>query len=69
MAGEILSAYLNTLHNVYFYHWLLSELGAAIREKRGAICFEELAEAVTGKASDRSSSPPDQMLTMPQAQG
>jgi queuine tRNA-ribosyltransferase len=46
MSGEILSACLNTLHNVHFYHWVMSELRAAIREKRGADFFNELRQRV-----------------------
>jgi queuine tRNA-ribosyltransferase len=46
VAGEILSAYLNTLHNVHFYHWLMLELREAIREQRGPDFFENLARAV-----------------------
>lgn len=47
MAGEILSAHLNTLHNVYFYHWLMAELRDAIKERRGAARFEELKHSVS----------------------
>jgi queuine tRNA-ribosyltransferase len=47
VAGEILSAYLNTLHNVHFYHWLMSELRDAIREHRGPDFFENLKKTVS----------------------
>jgi len=34
LAGEILGAYLLTFHNLYFYHRLMEQLRAAIREDR-----------------------------------
>jgi queuine/archaeosine tRNA-ribosyltransferase len=33
MAGEILAAYLNTLHNVCYYQRLMTELRGAIRDR------------------------------------
>jgi queuine tRNA-ribosyltransferase len=46
LAGEILGAHLNTLHNVYFYHWLMSELRDAIKEGRGVKRFAELRRSI-----------------------
>ena len=34
MAGEILSAQLNSLHNLYFYHRLMDKCREAIRDGR-----------------------------------
>jgi queuine tRNA-ribosyltransferase len=34
LAGEILAAYLHTLHNLYFYHRLMERMREAIKEER-----------------------------------
>jgi len=40
MAGEILSAQLNTLHNLYFYHRLMDKCREAIRTERADLWTE-----------------------------
>ena len=40
MAGEILSAQLNSLHNLYFYHRLMDKCREAIRDGRADIWTE-----------------------------
>ena len=37
LAGEILAAQLNTLHNLYFYHRLMERLRGAIREEKSGV--------------------------------
>jgi queuine tRNA-ribosyltransferase len=50
MAGEILSAQLNTLHNLYFYHRLMDKCREAVRTERADLWTEiwPLQETLSG---------------------
>lgn len=51
LAGEMLAAYLLTLHNLYFYQRLMEKLRAAIREER----LQELQGVFKGRDSESGS--------------
>ena len=54
MAGEILSAQLNTLHNLYFYHRLMDKCREAIRTERADLWTEIWPVQETPSGDSRS---------------